>query len=119
MAVSGVGEVQVRDLETGTLRHRLTGHAGTGSDIAAVYSPDGSRLFTRGASDVRSPQAAVVRTQVHVWDTATGRELLTLPVDDDTAEFTPVARSLELVGGELRVPVSGGTRVYDGTPGKP
>jgi hypothetical protein len=115
-ALPVAGEIQIWDLDAGELRHTLTGHGGRGVDVLAAYSADGSRLFTVLFSWGSS--AALTPAPIHVWDTATGRELLTLDTrrGDQTV---PGAVGLEVVGGTLRLQGVRGVRTYDGTPVKP
>ena len=106
--------VEVWDYHTGTLKHRLTGHAGTRPGIAVVYNTDGSRLFTRDA-----PGAGfggdTAPLQIHVWDTTTGRELLTLtPATGAVAYENRVT-----FRGEKLLMEGLGSLVFDGTPVKP
>lgn len=69
-------EVPVWDLETGRLRHTLTGHE---DEVGAVaFSPDGRRLVT-GADD----------GTVRVWGVATGTLEATLEPGSDAPEPAP------------------------------
>jgi WD40 repeat protein len=66
--IGGSAAVSVLDAATGRLRAGpLSGHLGFVT--ATVFSPDGRRLFTRGVGD----------NTIKVWDTASGRELPSLP----------------------------------------
>ena len=115
VAVPDFGEVQVWDLTTGTLRHRLSGHTGTASaDIAALYNADGSRLVTRDDLNLGRPSRGTSsRAQLLVWDTTTGRELLSFGLDDT------VPLRVEFAGEKLLLRSPLGVRVLDGTPVKP
>jgi WD40 repeat protein len=117
VAISADGEVQVWDLDAGKLKHRLAGHLGgrNSTGIGAIYNADGSRLFTYPFARALG---SVGPEPVHVWDTATGRELLTINVQPDDRQFGSM--KVELVGEKLylRTP-NGGVRVLDGTPVKP
>jgi WD40 repeat protein len=123
VAVACRGEVLIWDLDTGKLRHRLTGHNGRG--ISIVYNADGSRLFTRdgsGENNRVTPLGDLVggvpneTLRVHVWDMATGGELLTL-----TTPGGFLIPRLEFTGEKLymRTGPGGGDLVFDGTPVKP
>lgn len=115
-AVPVNGEVQLWDLDAGKLRHTLTGHGGQGTDVIAVFNSDGSRLFTVLPS--RSNTGGGGMSPIHVWDTATGRELLTL-APGSAGQTLPGGAGLELVGEKLRLLGFRGVRTYDGTPVKP
>ncbi|MFO0807732.1 MAG: hypothetical protein U0746_03840 [Gemmataceae bacterium] len=71
-AVLKAGGMDLWDLDSGERLHHLIGFEGNA--IEAVFNPDGTRLFChvgRGAS-------ATAQHRLHIWDMATGRELLTL-----------------------------------------
>jgi WD40 repeat protein len=90
------GEVQVWDVQTGSLSHRLPGHPGGVSTVA--FSPQGTALAS-GNSD----------GTVQLWDAASGQEVRVLKAGDravDTLAFLPSGTKL-LSGnaplGELRL----------------
>jgi hypothetical protein len=117
VAAPGPGVVGVWDLDTETLRHRLTGHTGYArGNIGAVYNADGSRLFTVDRGGAPPTVATFNKPQIHVWDTASGRELLTLDAGDARGPGTSV---YELAGEKLILRGPFGTRVLDGTPVQP
>jgi WD40 repeat protein/Tfp pilus assembly protein PilF/tRNA A-37 threonylcarbamoyl transferase component Bud32/DNA-directed RNA polymerase subunit RPC12/RpoP len=58
------GEVRVWDAATGERLHTLRGH--TGDMFSVAFSPDSSRLASRGTGEVK------------VWDAATGQEVFSL-----------------------------------------
>lgn len=118
VALSGVGVVEIWDLETGTRKHRLAGHTGTSRNIAAAYNADGTRLFTRDAGEGGPFAARAAGLQIHVWDTTTGRELLTLA--GGAGLFLPGGTdALKLVGQQLHSRSAFNTYILDGTPVKP
>lgn len=120
VAVPWVGEVQVWDLLTGTLKHRLGGHAGVSPGIAVAYNADGTRLATRDAPESGfvgvTDQSTTTGRALHVWDMATGRELLTLTTGRSSG-FP--AGALEFRGEKLFVRQLAGHHVFDGTPVTP
>jgi serine/threonine protein kinase len=118
VAVAGPEVVQVWDLDTGTLRHTLAGHTGyQRNGIALVYNADGSRLFTieGNASGLTSTAS---KPQIHVWETAGGRELLTLDQGGTNGRGLTGA---SFADGKLvlNAMLIGRARVLDGTPETP
>jgi WD40 repeat protein len=94
----GSAVVSVLDPATGRLRAGpLSGHLGSVS--ATVFSPDGRRLFTRGAGD----------NAIKVWDTASGRELPSLP--SSRGDFSDADLGLSADGHRLFA--------LEGEPGSP
>lgn len=97
----------VWDADTGELLWRLQGHDTSVS--WAAFSPDGSRLF----SAERSISGHI---RLIVWDLATGRELISLPLPDSGGAFPRQLSALE--GDKFYLTTEDGVRVFDGTPRK-
>jgi hypothetical protein len=122
VAVSGPEIVQIWDLDTGTLRHTLAGHSGYQRDgIMSIYNADGSRLFTLEGGTNRATSQFTTRAQIHVWETAGGRELLTIDQGDAVRPFIRPAFADGKLVLQMQVNINGGggERVLDGTPEKP
>jgi WD40 repeat protein len=99
--------VSVLDAATGQLRTGpLSGHRSGINGM--LFSPDGRRLFTRGHDDIK------------VWDTAGGRELLSLHLSNVDPLFGPLGLSADghhlyiLEGGPGSPDVA--IRTWDATP---
>jgi serine/threonine protein kinase/WD40 repeat protein len=113
VAVSLGDDVHVWNYETGVLRHRLAGHE-CGGKIPITYSADGSRLFTRDGKNESIGVAGNERRKIHVWDTVTGRELLTVSTINDRGVVQGTV--LDMAGDKLRVRLATGVLLLDGTP---
>jgi hypothetical protein len=90
---------------------RLSGHDETAS--AGVFSADGRRLFTLDGSG--GGRARVI----HLWDLATGGELLTIREPTVVTQWVVADGSTEpmwLEGDRLMLLSTGGVHVFDGTP---
>ena len=74
------GEARLWDATSGQGLFTLTAFDGNfiqpANAVGIAYSPDGSRLATAGA------------TSIKIWDTLTGREVLTLPLVNDLLAYT-------------------------------
>jgi WD40 repeat protein len=119
VAVAGVGVVEIWDHESGTMTHRLTGHAGTNRAIGVAYNADGSRLFTRDAQNAGLGGPNTAGVTVHVWDTTTGRELLTLTTPAVRIPGLSVMSGFEFQGEKLYSKGPLFSQVLDGSPVKP
>ncbi|HYH65896.1 MAG TPA: hypothetical protein VD866_14450 [Urbifossiella sp.] len=98
---------------TGAAAEQLRGHDRSVS--AGVFSSDGRRLFTLDGDGWGR--------LIHVWDTATGREVLTLR-ESQTASLNGTASNASgepmwLDGDRLMLLTHGGVLVFDGTPREP
>jgi hypothetical protein len=108
-------------LETGRCVHHLGGHTGYDrGTIDAFYTPDGRRLFTvesnlPAAGPTGVPGRAAGKPQIHIWDTADGRELLTL--DQGEAPGFGTVRA-QFDDGKLILQSIAGSRTFDGRPEK-
>jgi WD40 repeat protein len=105
------GEIEVWDLTTGQLLHRLQGHSSAVTRV--TFSPDGKRL----ASCTGYPSSQI---EVKLWDSATGSELLNLSLDgrgafNGTLTFSPDGTRLLLSDSTSRWPASV-CQVWDATP---
>ena len=119
-------EVQIWDLAKEKVIHRLRRHEG--GVLAVGFSPDGSRLFVlEGDSDGRfgggGRGAPDIEHRLRVWDLATERELLVLPVfnNSEIVRIQGGGRpqlffNLQIQDGRLHLPEEGGTRILDGSP---
>jgi len=99
----GVGEVVVRDSQTGQELLSLQGH--TVGVRSLVFSPDGKRLAS-GSGDSTGGQSG----EVKVWDADTGHELLNLkegPIRH--MAFSPNSQWLVVLAGRT-------VTIYDATP---
>lgn len=108
---------QVIDAKTGRIRYRLE----TGEQmIAATFSPDGNRIATLTRTKDKT-------SAVRLWDTETGRELLTIPTQHDLQatpalgfaprpqlHFSPDGHRLTLTAE-----AQGVVRIWDATPREP
>lgn len=94
-------DVTIRDLESGAIRARLTGHPGAVLDIQ--FSPDGKQVATCGAIWQQASQAG---GRILLWDAATGELLRELAPDHAASiAFSPDGTRLAagLFSGEIRV----------------
>jgi hypothetical protein len=109
--LAGDTEVQTWSLDTGELTHRLARHPDMISDVQ--YSPDGTRLFTTTMNNFGRS------LQLHVWDTATDREVFTMPLGTTERGPGPTgAFGISVEGPKVIVHRPGSARVLDGTPVK-
>jgi WD40 repeat protein len=108
-ALGEPGALKVWDAATGRERFALKGRSGR--LYAAAYSPDGKRLAT-----VTSFGDAPARVQL--WDTTTGRLLLTLPTPEppDQIVFTRDSYRLVAAFSEFHDAPAGPVQVWDATP---
>lgn len=92
--------------------YRLTGH--DNEVFAAVFGPDGSRLFTleAGTGPGSAPRAASLR----LWDLTCGREFLALPAGALPPGVDAFGELMWLECDRLYVTCTDGVRVFDGTP---
>jgi WD40 repeat protein len=103
LATGGFQTVTVRDARTGKEVWSAPGHDSLVRGI--VFSPDSKRVAT--ASGIRhDPKRRDNGGEVKVWDAATGKELLRLPVHSTWANcvaFSPDGRFVAAGAGELAV----------------
>jgi WD40 repeat protein/serine/threonine protein kinase len=109
--LNGPFEVVVLDAATGRERFALTGHRGQVAQL--LFSPDGRRLVSAGSSP------GIPGGEVKVWETTSGRELLTLPIKGHGFLASPAFsrdghRLFVLDGNSLGQDVE--VRVWDATP---
>jgi WD40 repeat protein len=103
LIIEAFNVIEVWDLDTSRRTHRLPGHEGV--PHWATVTADGSRLFV------------LTHSRLHLWDLATGRELLLVPVPwDDPALGPGTSYGVWFDGERLVVPGSKGVRVFDGSP---
>jgi WD40 repeat protein/serine/threonine protein kinase len=121
LATGGFQTVAVRDARTGKEVWSARGHDSLVRGI--VFSPDGKRVAT--ASGIQhDPQRRDSGGEVKVWDTATGREHLRMPVRSTWANcvaFSPDGRFIAAGAGEVAVlapPVPTEVLVWDADSGK-
>jgi WD40 repeat protein len=101
--------LDVWNLGTGERAQRITG-IGAGFGLIALCD-DGGRVF---ATEVTPPPG--VRGRLRVWDVATGREVLSVPLDYDPNPYKTTLRGLRYESGTLYIEHALWTRVLDGTP---
>jgi WD40 repeat protein len=106
------GEIKIWDAATGREVRALTGQRG--GILCLAYSPDGKRLAAGGRGAKAGPQP--VTGEAKVWDTASGKEVLTL--DDHNGAvgavaFHPGGARLASTG------VDGTVRIWDAATGRP
>jgi RNA polymerase sigma factor (sigma-70 family) len=95
------GAIIIRDAETGKERSRCQGDLAI--PLRLAFSPDGSRLASREAFQVR------------LWDTQKGKELFAKQMTDPSFAFSPDGKMLALRGGTIvgrpggQPPDAGGT----------
>jgi hypothetical protein len=100
----GVGEVVVRDVETGTKLLTLNGHTASVSSI--VFSPNGKRLASAAGNPTGGNSG-----EVKIWDADSGLELLTIKGGGyrHSVAFSPD-------GNWLVSCARGALRIYNATP---
>jgi WD40 repeat protein len=115
LAVTAGSAVTLCDAGTGAVSLRLTGHVGQVQGLA--FSDDGSRVF------VYSGEFPAGASQLTVWDMASGRKLLEIPLPpeqrDGNSGSKPVVQRLGqplFRDGKVYVTTSEGVRVFDGSP---
>ncbi|MBY0457474.1 MAG: hypothetical protein K2V38_09075 [Gemmataceae bacterium] len=97
------------NLDTGERVQRITGFGTNFGQVA--LSTDGTRVF---ATDPTPAPGTMGR--LRVWDVATGREVLTIPVGYDPNPYRYVPRGLRYEAGKLCLEHDLWVRVLDGTP---
>jgi WD40 repeat protein len=111
-------EVAVWDAETGKKLYTLVGHQKVYSSLA--FSPNGRRLATATALGIRNRNGGTSRTEVKIWDAATGNELLTLKdfvqYSIQYLTFSTDGSRLYAVGLNPGRPLSLEINVWDATP---
>jgi serine/threonine protein kinase/WD40 repeat protein len=118
-ALAGLDEAETRvwDLATGELRHTFRAQAG-GADLLA-FTPEGGRLIaadgTRFGADAHSAEA-------HVWDLASGQELLEIPLGSTISSSGGRTSAYHFDGARLRAAgwndKGGELRTLDGSAAK-
>lgn len=93
------------------LGQRLKGH--DVELVGATFSTDGARLFTADANDQG-------RRTIHVWDTRTARELITIGEPSSSAKVhchcEDMPTNMRVVDGKLILDSFRGQLIFDGSP---
>jgi WD40 repeat protein len=100
------GEVKVWDAQTGAEVLSLKGHSEPVSSVC--FSPDGTRLASVSAPGFRDLQNLFRYSEVKVWDSDRGLELLSLKLRSTTATsvcFSPDGNRLAYASGDQTVTV--------------
>jgi WD40 repeat protein len=92
----------VWDVETGRELHALKG---TVSEWTPVFAPDGRRVMTLDATDDQQWEMGNRVIKARVWEVQTGREVLTLQVDEGmfSAVYSPDGSKLVTSGTVPRI----------------
>jgi WD40 repeat protein len=95
------GVTRILDAYNGQLLINLPGHVSTVLDVN--FSPDGKRLVSSGADRM-----------IKIWDTGSGRELLTIKADSDNVRVAYSPNGLQFAS----VGVSGTPKIWDADSGQ-
>ena len=102
----GAGDLIIRELATGTIRHKLSQ---TGVIWSVAFNGDGSRLASADFD-----QKERLQGETKLWDTSTGTEILTLP-GQFSVSFSPKdGRLASVLSGSILRP--GTVVLFDGSP---
>jgi WD40 repeat protein/tetratricopeptide (TPR) repeat protein/tRNA A-37 threonylcarbamoyl transferase component Bud32 len=109
-----VGEVKVWDLRTGEDVFTLRGHSG--GVYGVVFSPDGKRLASASADNMKGTPGEVI-----IWDAATGKKLLTFRGHSAPVQglaYSPDGKRVASVSGFMKEQKPGEVKVWDAATGR-
>jgi eukaryotic-like serine/threonine-protein kinase len=112
-------DLKVWDVALGHEARTLPGFVAmnTADHSSVLFTADGKRLLGAGYTGWNEPQKHAER-QLKVWDAASGRELLTIPLDPTPQYLWKGSIRVTPDGGRITVTTGRQVKVYDGNTGR-